>query len=102
MLEKLLKAKQVADYLEMHPKTLYKKLRENTIALNFIKLPGRGIAFRPQDVEQYLELHAMQRDGSGVSKPKPKRFRFMTDAEARLFFSGVERDENGALLCSPE
>lgn len=106
-MEKLLTADQVADYLGMHPKTLYKKLRENTMALTFIKLPGRNIAFRPQDVECYIEMHEMRRDGTGAQKKRKngsrrkETFRLMTDDEAQAFFEGVEIID-GALACSPE
>ena len=106
-MEKLLAAEHVADFPGMHPKTLYKKLRENTIALNFIKLPGRNIGFRPRDVERYLELHEVTRDGSGQTKhnngarKRKLAFRFMTGPEAQAFFDGIEKID-GALECDPD
>jgi excisionase family DNA binding protein len=98
--EKLLSAQQVADYLGIHVKTLYRQIRENTIALNFVQL-GRLIAFRPAAVEKYIETHEIRRDGLGkqrVSKTKSRHRQIMTDEEAQLFFEGVLRDADGALL----
>jgi len=74
--------------------------------LNFIKLPGRNIGFRPQDVQRYVELHEVARDGSGAvkrnnSREKAKKFRFMTHAETLAFFDGIEKID-GALECDPD
>lgn len=99
-MEKLLSAQQVADYLGMHPKTLYKLLRENRIALNFIRLHSRMIAFRPKDVELYLGTHEVTRTGDGPKKKKEttaaklrrmfKGCEIMTDEEAQAFFANVK------------
>jgi len=99
-MEKLLSAQQVADYLGMHPKTLYKLLRENRIALNFIRLHGRMIAFRPKDVELYLGTHEVTRTGDGPKKKKEtavaklrRKFKgceIMTNEEAQAFFANVK------------
>jgi excisionase family DNA binding protein len=93
-MEKLLTAAQVADHLGMHPKTLYKLLRENRISLNFIRLTGKMIAFRPKDVETYLALHEVVRTGDGPKKKKPIRkpkfkYEIMTDTQAQEFFEGI-------------
>ena len=66
MTDKLLSAQQVADYLGIHVKTLYKLLRENKIALNYVRVHGRMIAFRPAAVELYVSTHEVARDGSGI------------------------------------
>jgi predicted DNA-binding transcriptional regulator AlpA len=98
-MEKLLSAQQVADHLGMHPKTLYKLLRENKIALNFIRLHGRMIAFRPKDVELYLGAHEVVRTGGGKKIKKEseasklqrkfKGYEIMTNEEAQAFFANV-------------
>lgn len=94
-MEKLLTAAQVADHLGMHPKTLYKLLRENRISLNFIRLTGKMIAFRPKDVETYISLHEVIRTGDGPKKKnkviaKPKfKYEIMTDTQAQEFFDGI-------------
>jgi excisionase family DNA binding protein len=98
-MEKLLSAQQVADFLGMHPKTLYKMLRENRIALNFIRLPGRTIAFRPKDVETYVSEREVVRTGDGPRKKesafaKLKRkypdHEIMTSEQAQAFFANVK------------
>jgi len=112
-MEKLLSAQHVADHLGMHVKTLYKNLRDNTMALNFIRVHGRMVAFRPSDVENYLNDREIIRTGSGAKKPRrasPKvksgsdsgKYHVMTDEEAQAFFANVERDEDGILMCSPD
>jgi excisionase family DNA binding protein len=91
-MEKLMTAQQVADVVGMHVKTLYRLIRDNHIALTFVRKHGRMIAFRPSDVERYLSLHEVVRNGAGQRKPrKPSKARpgFLSDAEARLFFSGT-------------
>ena len=99
-MEKLLTAQHVADHLGIHIKTLYKLLRENRIALNFIRLHGRMIAFRPSDVEMYLGSHEVIRDGSGPKKARKKvktikaDYKILTDAEAQAFFKGIEDPES--------
>ncbi len=45
-MEKLLTTQQVADRLNMHPKTLYRALRENTIDLNYIQISPRRFGFQ--------------------------------------------------------
>lgn len=107
MMEKRLSAVQVADHLGMHPKTLYRLLRENKIALNFERIHGRAIAFKPSEVEGFLSLREIRRDASGAKKkaansPKksPKETSknsakdvagytatvYLTDEEAKKFF----------------
>jgi excisionase family DNA binding protein len=102
-MEKLLTTKQVADRLNMHPKTLYRALRENTIALNFIQTSPRRFGFRPADVARYLDEREVIRTGDSPRKPrpgrKPKEYRYFTDAEAQEFFAGVERDAEGNIVC---
>jgi len=98
-MEKLLTAAQVADHLGMHPKTLYKLLRENRISLNFIRLTGKMIAFRPKDVETYLSLHEVVRTGDGPKKKQEseaqklrrqfKGYEILTDEQAQAFFEGI-------------
>lgn len=91
-MEKLLTAQQVADHFGWHIKTLQRLLRENKIALRFIKLTGKTIAFRPSDVEAYISQHEILRDGRGAKKaPRRKtKARMMTDQEAQEFFAGVK------------
>jgi excisionase family DNA binding protein len=67
-MEKLLSAAQVADHLGMHVKTLYKLVRNNEIALNFERIHGRTIAFKPSEVERFLSLREIRRDGAGAKK----------------------------------
>jgi hypothetical protein len=86
----------------MHPKTLYKALRENRIALNFGRLQARTIAFRPMDVEAYLAAREVNRTGDGIRKRRKQTFieqmrrkypnirQIMTDEEAQEFFRGVK------------
>lgn len=108
-MEKLLSAAQVAEYLGVHVKTLYKQLRDNKIAITYVQLPGRTIAFRPSEIERYLEMREVRRDGSGI-KAKRKttkkaariKVQIMTDKEAQEFFASVARDEDGVLLCDTE
>src|SRR6267143_6883344 len=91
-MEKLMTAQQVADNLGMHVKTLYRLLRDNQIALTFVRKHGRMIAFRPSDVERYLSLHEVVRNGAGQRKPrKPSKARpgFLSDEQAQLFFEGL-------------
>jgi hypothetical protein len=103
MMEKLLTTKQVADRLNMHPKTLYKSLRENTIALNYIQTSPRRFGFRLADVTRYLDDREVIRTGDSPRKPrksrKPKQYRYFTDAEAQAFFADVERDTEGNIMC---
>jgi excisionase family DNA binding protein len=105
-MEKLLTAQQVADHLGMHVKTLYKLLRENQIALNFIRVNGRTIAFRPADVQRYLDEREVIRTGNSPKKPrkqsrpktngssKDRDFSFLTDPEARAFFAMAKTNPN--------
>ncbi len=102
-MEKLLSARQVAEYLGMHPKTLYKALRENRMALKFVRLQGRTIAFRPKDVEAYLSEREVNRTGNGIRKRRKLTFieqmkrkhphvRIVaTDEEARLLLSRIQQ-----------
>jgi excisionase family DNA binding protein len=94
-MEKLLTAGQVADHLGIHVKTLYRLLRDNQIALTFIRKHGRMIGFRPSDVGRYIDLHQVDRDGTApkVRKPHKPRAGFLSDEEARLFFQGMPNGE---------
>jgi excisionase family DNA binding protein len=116
-MEKLLSASQVAEELGMHPKTLYKLLRENKIGLNFIRV-GKQLMFRPIEIEQHLSRHEVIRDGSGRKK-KPARpmtgkkmpnqtivfdglvAKAMTDKEAQEFFKNCRRTTDGAVISNP-
>jgi len=101
-IEKLLSARQVADYLGMHPKTLYKALREDRLALQFIRVKGRSIAFRPRDVEAFLSAREVNRSGGGVRKRRKLTFTeqmrrkhpnvrmIMTDEEAQEFLRRIQ------------
>ena len=100
-MEKLLSAQQVANHLGMHPKTLYKALRENRMALTFVRR-GRIILFRPKDVEAYLLAHQVNRTGDGPRKRRKETVRetlsrkykvldIMTDEDAQRFFANVAR-----------
>jgi excisionase family DNA binding protein len=119
-MENLLTAAQVAIHLKMHPKTLYKMLRENRIALSFVRRK-RSIFFRESAVKAYVEMNEVRRDGTGKSKPAKKRpiprgviagaddigkydtsmFRILTDEEAQAFFAKCERDEDGSFISNP-
>jgi excisionase family DNA binding protein len=106
-MEKLLSARQVADHLGMHVKTLYRLLRDNEIALTFVRKHGRLIAFRPSDVERYLGAHEVVPNGAGLRKEKPRkpqkpRAGFLSDEQAQEFFKGCQRDENGFLVSFEE
>jgi excisionase family DNA binding protein len=101
-MEKLLSAKQVAEHLGLHPKTLYKALREDRIALKFIRVKGRSIAFRPRDVEAFLSAREVDRSGGGIRKRRKLTFVeqmkrkypglkvIMNQEEADEFFRGVK------------
>jgi excisionase family DNA binding protein len=106
-MEKLLSAQQVADYLGMHPKTLYKALRENRIPLSFVRLQSRRIAFRPSAVEAYLAARQVDRTGGGIRKRRKEtvveRLRrkytivpMMTDEDAARFFRNVKLRDRGS------
>jgi predicted DNA-binding transcriptional regulator AlpA len=111
-MEKLLTAQQVADGLGWHVKTLYRKCRNNEIALNVVRLGSREIAFRTADVEQFVRDRVVIRTGS--AKPQAKKRKdagvgearksgresvvvlgggyqspFMSDGEARRFFRSI-------------
>ncbi|MGB7731841.1 MAG: helix-turn-helix domain-containing protein [Candidatus Acidiferrum sp.] len=101
-MDKLLSARQVAEHLGMHPKTLYKALREDRLALQFIRLKGRSIAFRPRDVEAFLSEREVNRSGGGIRKRRKLTFAeqmkrkypnlkmIMTKEEADEWFRGVK------------
>jgi predicted DNA-binding transcriptional regulator AlpA len=111
-MEKLLSAQQVASLLGMHPKTLYKRLRENRIALNFVRLSDRSIAFRPKDVETYLSTHEVVRVGGGKAKKKKEpaeassrrkfRSRMLTAEEAHELFEEIHEDGEIKLRYKPK
>jgi predicted DNA-binding transcriptional regulator AlpA len=109
-MEKLLSAAQVADHLGIHVKTLYKQLRENKIAITYVQLQGKTIAFRPSEIERFLRTREVRKNGSGLkaTRTKAKKVslkiptRLMTGAEAQEFFANVARDEDGTLLCDPD
>ncbi len=93
-MEKRLSAAQVADHLGIHPKTLYRLLRENKIALNFERMHGRAIAFKPSEVERFLSLREIRRDGSGAkknAKNSPKRSPKVTSNESANEVVGYTR-----------
>ena len=100
-MEKLLSASQVADCLGMHPKTLYKALREDRIPLRFVRTSRRRIAFRPKDVENYLVTRQVNRTGGGIRKRRKQTLveqlsrkynvrQIMSDEEAKDFFKGIK------------
>jgi|SRR5579864_2275491 len=102
--DKLLTARQVAEYLGMHVKTLCRLLREDKIPLNHIRRSGHTILFRPADVENYLRQNEISRTGAGSSKPVQKSRRNylkMTDAEAQKFFEGLEHNKDGEIISGP-
>ena len=91
-MEKLMSAQQVAEHLGMHVKTLYRLLRDNQIALPFIRKHGRMIGFRPSDVLTYVDTHRVNRDGTSPIKPhKPRKPRpgFLSDEETWVLFQGT-------------
>jgi hypothetical protein len=102
-MEKLLTTKQVADRLNMHPKSLYRGLRDNTIALNYIQTSPRRFGFRPADVQRYLDDREVIRTGDSPKKPrnqsrpktndsgKDRKFSYFKDAEAQLLWSEVRK-----------
>jgi excisionase family DNA binding protein len=105
-MEKLLSAAQVAEHLGMHVKTLYKLVRNNEIALSFVQIHGRTIAFKPTEIEKYVSMREIRRDGSGLKKIRHKpakkalSARLMTDEEAQEFFKNV-RVIDGVLESDP-
>jgi predicted DNA-binding transcriptional regulator AlpA len=109
----LLDPAEVADQLGMPLKTLYDHIRNNTIDLPVVRKSERRLGFEPQDVEAYKKRHKVMLDGSGRRKKPAKAkiekyvqvyspVRHMTPKEIRDFFSNVERDEDGNLMCSPD
>jgi excisionase family DNA binding protein len=106
-MEKLLSAAQVADHLGMHVKTLYKLVRNNEIGLSFVQIHGRTIAFKPSEIEKYVSMREVRRDGSALkkirNKPVKRTFgsRLMTDKEAQEFFKNV-RVIDGVLESDPD
>ena len=109
-MEKLLSAQHIADHLGMHVKTLYKLLRDNQIALNFIRIHDRMIAFRPSDVESYLQDRVVIRTGDSPKRPRKqpqkklnrlsRMFRIATNAEAQAFFAGLPKDADGNIIAA--
>jgi excisionase family DNA binding protein len=79
-MEKLMTAQQVADVVGMHVKTLYRLLRDNQIALTFVRKHGRMIAFRPSDVVR----DSQPRMGMGVV------FTDLDDARKALIENWIE------------
>jgi hypothetical protein len=79
-------------------------VRENRIALPFIQKHGRMIAFRPSDVQRYLDLHEVTRDGTNKTKKKRntkahnKANGFLSDQETQAFFERCEKDEDGNII----
>lgn len=110
-MEKLLSVAQVSEFLGVHPKTLYRLIRDNRIALRYIRTKGRTIMFRPSDIEDFVIQREVQLDGSRKRrKPKKpagvysetagKSFTTkelknlaMTNEEAQRFFEGLETDD---------
>ena len=102
-MEKLLTTKQVADRLNMHPKTLYRALRENTIELNYIQTSPRRFGFRPVDVQRYLDEREVIRTGDSPKRPrkqsrpkingsgKDQKFSFFKDSEAQTLWAEVRK-----------
>jgi predicted DNA-binding transcriptional regulator AlpA len=110
-MDKLLSAQQVADGLGWHVKTLYRKCRDNEIALNVVRFGSREIAFRPADVEQFVRERVVIRTGAGPEVRKKRKDAvvgearksgreslvvlrdenpFMSDVEARRFFRTIQ------------
>jgi predicted DNA-binding transcriptional regulator AlpA len=95
---KLLSAKQVAEHIGMHPKTLYKHLRNGTIPLKVVHVHGDRIGFRPEDVEEYLKDRTINPGIRKRRKPtvleqlrqKHTLRDIMTDKEAQDFFEDVD------------
>ena len=67
-MEKLLTTQQVADILGLHIKTLQKRLRNNDIALHFVRMSPRKIGFKPSVLETYIDTHEVRLDGRGLKK----------------------------------
>jgi Helix-turn-helix domain len=100
----LLTDAQVAKGLRMHVRTLRRRIKANTIALNYIP-QGRKMLFRPEVVEDYIRSLEVIRDGSGhvtIAEKKarmeetgvgflPEAFVAMSDAKARKFFRRFRR-----------
>jgi hypothetical protein len=96
---------QVAKGLHMHVRTLRRRIKANTIALNYIR-QGRKMLFRPEVVESYLRSIEVLRDGSGhvtiaektvrIAELRkgfhlPEEFALMSDVKARKFFRRFRR-----------
>jgi hypothetical protein len=102
----LLTDAQVAKGLRMHVRTLRRRIKANTIALNYIP-QGRKMLFRPEVVEDYIRSLEVIRDGSGHGtiaekkvriarmedgfRPFVEEFAAMSDAKARKFFRRLGR-----------
>jgi excisionase family DNA binding protein len=105
-MEKLLNASETAAILGVHIKTLYKMLRQNKVEMTFIRVGSGVIRFRPSEVERYLSACEVIRTGSGKTNNAARRKTEMIaelltgDEEIRAFFAGVEKDEDGNLMCS--
>jgi hypothetical protein len=81
---------------------LYKALREDRIALKFIRVKGRSIAFRPLDVEAFLKAREVTRTGGGIRRRRKLTFMeqmkrkypnlkvIMNKEEADEWFRGVK------------
>jgi excisionase family DNA binding protein len=67
----LLSPQEVAEELGMHVRTLYKRIRENTISLNPTQTSTARYGFTREEVDKYKSTHTLIRDGSG--KPKKKK-----------------------------
>src|ERR1700681_163021 len=102
----MLTAGQVTTHLGIGMRTLYRLT--DSRKMTCCKLDGL-LRFNPADVKRFVEKRAMR--GSGFAPapfetlPEPEtldtsKYRSMTDEEAQAFFAGVERDEDGNLMCS--
>jgi hypothetical protein len=82
-------------------------VRNNEVALSFVQIHGRTLAFKPSEIEKYVSTREIRRDGSGLRKIRnkpaklPSRATLMTDEEAQEFFKNV-RVIDGVLESDPD
>lgn len=64
---RLLTAREVAEHLGVSPDVLLRWVRASKIPA--VKLPGGGIRFREEDLEEWLEEHSTEKRGRTEGDP---------------------------------
>lgn len=59
-IEKLLSVDEAAPYIGLTPGTIYVKICRGTMPVDFIKLAGGDIKFKPSAIEKYIESRTIK------------------------------------------